>query len=104
MSSAAVLAAAETEQDRQVELVRMCVAEAGYDPELIQPYPDPASEYTFVSVDGLIPPRVCWRARELAGVGQPKCFACTRRDMGDTGFTGCSADRRFVRACTKNRR
>ena len=33
MNSVALLAAAETEQDLPVSLVRMCVAEARYDPE-----------------------------------------------------------------------
>ena len=61
MSSASVLVAAETEQDLQVELVRMCIAEAGYDPGVVQPHPSPATGFTFVIVGGLVPAIVCWR-------------------------------------------
>ena len=77
MSSIDLLAAARTEQDLQVEMVRMCVAEAGYDPSLIR-----ASEvegFSFTS-DPSFPPEVCWKARELVGIGEPKCFECTSLD------------------------
>lgn len=100
MNSAAVLAAAETEQDLQVELVRMCVAEAGYDPGLVQPHPSPATGFTFVIVGGRVPADVCWRARELVGIGKPKCFACTDRDRMGTTISSCGADRRFAWGCS----
>lgn len=98
-TSADLLANVATEQDLQVELVRMCIAEAGYDPQLIQPHPDPSTGYTFTVDHGAVPPRVCWRARELVGVGEPKCFACTRRDRRGTPTGTCTAGRRFVRDC-----
>ncbi len=100
VSSAAVLAAAETEQDLQVELVRMCVAEAGYDPSAIQPHPYPATGFTFINLNSVVPPEVCWQARELVGIGEPKCWTCTRRDTWGDWSTHCSAGRRFVRDCT----
>lgn len=103
MSSAAVLAAAATEQDLQVELVRMCIAEAGYDPDLVQPHPQPATGFTFVIIGGLIPAEVCWTARELVGIGEPKCFACTDHDRNGTTLGPCGADRRFVSNCADDR-
>lgn len=103
MSSAAVLAAAETEQDLQVELVRMCIAEAGYDPDLVQPHPHPATGFTFVIIGGLVPAEVCWTARELVGIGEPKCFACTDQDRNGTTLGPCGADRRFVSNCADDR-
>ena len=77
MSSLDLLAAARTEQDLQIEMVRMCVAEAGYDPESIQPHEDPASGHTFYCIGSVVPPEVCWKARELVGIGEPKCYRCT---------------------------
>jgi hypothetical protein len=67
-------------KDLQVELVRMCIAEAGYDPALIQPYDGQSPGFTFVCVNDAIPTDVCWQARELVGVGDPKCLRCTMRD------------------------
>ncbi len=104
MSSAAVLAAAVTEQDLQVELVRMCVAEAGYDPAGIQPYPFPGDGYTFVNLDALVPVEVCWRARELVGIGEPKCLTCTERDCLAEVHGVCQAGNRFVLDCGRRDR
>lgn len=82
LSSAELLVTAPTEQDLQVELVRMCTAEAGYDPALIEPYDGPRPGSTSVCANYAIPTDVCWRARELVGVGDPKCLRCTNRDRG----------------------
>ncbi len=70
MRSAEILASAPTERDLLIEMVRMCIAEAGYDPNYIQPV-DPASGFAFTDISGGIPAVVCWRARELVGIGGP---------------------------------
>ncbi len=93
------LTAATDEHDALLELVRMCVADLGYDPELIQPYDGRTSGFTFISVRGLVPSPVCWRAKELVGIGDPKCFVCTMRDSRTDKIGGCDARRRFVRNC-----
>ncbi len=100
LSSAELLLTAPTELDLQVELVRMCIAEAGYDPALIQPYDGPSPGFTFVSVNNAIPTEVCWRARELVGAGDPKCLRCTMRDLWDRGHVRlCRATARLELDC-----
>ena len=100
LSSAEVLLAAPTELDLQVELVRMCVAEAGYDPALIVPYDGPHTGFAFVCVNDAIPAEVCWRARELVGVRDPKCLQCTKRDTWDRDHARpCRATARLELDC-----
>lgn len=81
-------------------MVRMCIAEAGYDPDAIHPYPHPSVGFTF-SVDQFagIPTEVSWMARELAGVGDARCLACSDRDRRAHAPGPCEAERRFVRNC-----
>lgn len=100
LRSAELLVAAPTMKDLQVELVRMCIAEAGYDPSLIEPYDGPSSDYTFVCVNDDIPSEVCWQARELVGVGDPKCLRCTMRDRRvGSSFRPCRATARLELDC-----
>jgi hypothetical protein len=100
LSSAELLLAAPTMKDLQVELVRMCIAEAGYDPALIEPYDGPNSGFTFVCVNNAIPSGVCWQARELVGIGDPKCLRCTNRDRRDRGAVRpCRATARLELDC-----
>jgi hypothetical protein len=98
-SSVEILATAPTELDRQVELIRMCVAEAGYDPALIEPYDGPLSGFFFVAIDDVIPSEVCWRARELVGLGDPKCLRCTLRDRWQGVIVHCRATARLQLDC-----
>ena len=100
LSSAELLVTAPTEQDLQVELVRMCIDEGGYDPALIEPYDGPSPDFTFVCINDAIPIDVCWRARELVGIGDPKCLRCTMRDRRDRGAVRpCRATARLELDC-----
>ena len=99
MRSAQILASAPTERDVLIEMVRMCVAEAGYDPALIEPYDGPLSGFFFVAIDDIIPSEVCWRARELVGLGEPKCLRCTLRDRWRGVIIHCRATARLELDC-----
>lgn len=88
-----------------LERVRMCVAEAGYDPELVQGH------------DGLLgwcyfpplPHDVAWRAKELTGspTKRPGCLTCYLNFIdtppGSPERRGCLADRRLVLDCGRER-
>ena len=77
----------------------MCLAEAGFDPSLANP-PD-AEGYSFAVPHGAVPPEICWRARELAEAGGPKCLRCSlaqRLVLVDDGIA-CRASRRHVLDC-----
>lgn len=102
MPSAQLLLAARTQEELQIEMVRMCIAEAGYDPNSIQPYDGSRPGFAFVCNNNAIPVDVCWRARELAGVGRPKCLRCTMHDRFAEPDGGCEADRRLVPDCGRD--
>ncbi len=77
----------------------MCLAEAGYDPSLA--HPPPSKGYSFLVPHGAVPPEICWRARELAETGKPKCLRCTlaqRQVLLDDGIA-CRATRRHMLDC-----
>jgi hypothetical protein len=82
--------------DAQIEMVRMCVAEVGYDPDLIRPLD--SDGFFFIVEGGAIPSAICWRARELVGLGDPKCFRCADRDMWGL-VVRCLATERFTPDC-----
>jgi hypothetical protein len=87
--------------DDIVERVRMCVAEAGYDPIWITPMPPEAQEqgFYFANEYMMIPHDVCWRAREIALVGEPKCFSCSTRHLKMIKHKECRAVRRLELNC-----
>ncbi len=104
MSSLDMLLAAQDLQAMKVEMVKMCIAEAGYDAGSIRPLTtDDASfheGFTFICVGDVVPADVCWRARELVGIGEPKCFRCTNRDGRIWGVVRpCRATARLVLDC-----
>lgn len=85
----------------EVERVKMCVAEAGYDPSSITTVEDPyliEQGFTFW-VDMLIPPEVAWRAREVAGVKEPKCWECSQDHKYTHIEYKCRAVRRLELDC-----
>lgn len=61
--------------DETLERIRMCIAEAGYDPSLVRATPNGG-----VAVPLSVPRFVAWRAGALAGAGLC-CWPC-RRAMG----------------------
>jgi hypothetical protein len=80
-----------------LERVRMCVAEAGYDPDLV--IPTDLDGFVFEVIGDLLPFDVCWKARELSGVGAPKCRRCTAVDRRTRYPSGCRATDRFEWNC-----
>ena len=104
MISIDLLVSARTEQDLLIEMVRMCIAEAGYDPGSIQQIPSGdvrlREGFTFTCLDPRVPHEVCWKARELVGVGEPKCFRCTLADCHPPRPTeSCRASERLELDC-----
>jgi hypothetical protein len=89
--------------DDVLERVRMCVAEAGYDPQFIVP---PPHEWgSFGVVLNAIPHEVTWRAREISAVAKPICKACSRlaSDLQVPTAEGCRAVRRLELDCGVSR-
>ena len=91
-----------------LERVRMCVAEAGYDPSGVTLSSNEGGRATIVAPNE-IPTEVFWRARELATLGPPRCLECCIASMFLKGeafaasITACLADRRLVLDCGRDR-
>ncbi len=61
--------------DDTLERLRMCVAEAGYDPAQVQEVAE--FEGHLMIAFGTLPHAVTWRAREIMRTAPPACEACT---------------------------
>jgi hypothetical protein len=87
-----------------VERVRMCIAEAGYDPKLVRQIVDQKwlleEGFVFLIDERVIPIEVGWRAKEISGVGEPKCFRCADDDrIAGYIVRECAAVRRLEHDC-----
>jgi hypothetical protein len=90
-----------------VERVRMCVAEAGYDNSSIYPVKEPElleQGFVFWDINSSLPVDVGWRAREISGIGIPKCFACTVKHRKAAIDVECAAVRRLEFDCGVDRK
>jgi len=89
--------------DDVLERIRMCLAEAGHNPNHVRPARpgEWANYYYQLSV----PREVAWRARETAGAIGPICHSCyvhmVRQRRVIEGL--CLADRRLVEDCGVSR-
>lgn len=89
--------------DDVLERVRMCVAEAGYDPMLVRKRERPGWSEPMLTIPTTFPYEVLWRASELAGHAHPVCWACAE-PMIDRGVEfGCRAVRRLELDCGVSR-
>lgn len=88
-----------------LERVRMCVAEAGYDPDLV------GLRGEVIIFPPTLPVELAWRARELASQADdesaPACLRCSkamyRSADRDALFDACIADRYLVLDCGRDR-
>jgi hypothetical protein len=88
--------------EAQVERVRMCVAELGYNPRLIQLDIRDDDDCIMTIRDNFTwPHRVTWRARELALVTKPICCRCSELQLGRE--LTCEATVRLVEDCGTDR-
>ena len=92
-----------SEMPSVLERVRMCLAEAGYDPMLVSEPTVPGGAFKWSPP---ISAEVAWRAREVALIGRPLCFACRRARAKFARRHGhfpherrCLAARRCVEDC-----
>lgn len=104
MSSIDLLLEAPDMRTLQVEMVRMCIAEAGYDLGSIQPLTEHDvgfhEGFIFFCAGAVVPTDVCWKARELVGIGEAKCLRCTSRDRNAHHVVlPCRATQRLVLDC-----
>jgi hypothetical protein len=85
-----------------IERVKMCVAEAGYDPSIIRPITEKwllEQGFIFLSNEYVIPHKVAWRAKEVSEVGKPKCYVCSDSDRKGNRKSDCAAVRRLEEDC-----
>ena len=86
--------------EAQVERVRMCVSELGYNPLNVYAELRDDDGCTISIRNGKYwPSRVIWRARELSLVAEPSCFACSSEIKPET----CEATVRLVEDCGRDR-
>lgn len=85
-----------------LEKVRMCVAEAGYDPER-----HVRLTGTMVEIHRDVPDVVAWRARELVALKRAVCLQCFTSEefprQIKNVIDACLADRRLVLDCGRTR-
>jgi len=88
--------------EAQVERVKMCIAEVGYDPSLVHlDLRDDDDAIMTIRDNFTWPHKVSWRARELSLVTKPICYVCSSAQLG-RGLA-CEATTRLVEDCGTDR-
>ena len=86
--------------EAQVERVRMCVSELGYNPWDVYAELRDEDGCTFTVNNGKYWPHwVVWRARELSLVAEPACRVCASQQLPEN----CEATVRLVEDCGRDR-
>ena len=87
--------------EAQIERVRMCVSELGYNPLDVYAEERDDDECTMSVRNGKYWPYwVIWKARELSLLAEPACYVCSSEFKPET----CEATVRLVGDCGRDRK